>query len=141
MIEPHNAITVRTARVMPPKPEAKIRVPVSEAFYAALLAGEAKKCNERYRQKWGQGNQGELQMIINERRKDEAAKLRKKRGEEIMLMLAERPMRTVEVVEAMGIAESTVSDVIRDLRADNRIEAVRHGATSLWRIVRKDAAE
>jgi ABC-type branched-subunit amino acid transport system substrate-binding protein len=48
MIEPHNAVTVQTSKPMPPAPQAKLRVPMSEAFYATLLAEDAKRIRKRH---------------------------------------------------------------------------------------------
>ena len=47
-IESHNAYTICIRPVMPPKAEAKITVPISEAYLAILMAEDAKLIRERH---------------------------------------------------------------------------------------------
>ena len=83
-IEPHHAVTVRTARVMPPKPEAKIRVPLSEAYLAALMAGESRQVRARYTRAFGVSQQRQVGNDANRQRKADADRERGKQIEKMM---------------------------------------------------------
>lgn len=133
-IEPHHAVTVRTVRVMPPKPEAKIRVPLSEAYLAALMAGESRLVRARYSRAFGSSCPLQICNDANRQRKADADKARAEMAARITNLLAERavPLRSKEIQDAMGASQNHIRNVLNEMLAAGRVIKGRASGSSAW---------
>jgi hypothetical protein len=131
MIEPHNAVTVSIPPAMPPKREAKISVPLSEAFYAKLLADEAKAVRARHGNRWGHLNAEASGNASNERASAEAVVRREELAAKVLACL-DRPRTRAEIIERMGVTASAIKQTLSLLRQRGQATVIRVGLARAW---------
>ena len=137
-IEPHNVRTVFIRAVMPPNPEAKLRVPPSEAYYAELLAQDAKKVRARHGDRLG-FTRDAATNAANDMARTEADAKREALAARIMAYL-DRPRRSVEIAEQMGGTFNATKRALQLLRSRSDVTVKREGSFRIWER-RQEAAE
>lgn len=132
-VEPHNASTVSIRAVMPPKREAKIKVPLSEAYLAKLMAADAKHCRDRARKAWGVVNTQTSGEDANSRRKVEAEARRDELAARIMVLLSEGDWTSSEMRDRLMSTEHHMNNALGYLRQQGKADFHRSGHRTVWR--------
>lgn len=127
-VEPHRAFTVRTVRVMPPKPGVKQLRPVLS------VAEEARQVRARYSRAFGSSCPIQTGNDANRQRKADADKARAEMAARITNLLAERavPLRSKEIQDAMGASQNHIRVVLNEMRAAGRVIKGRASGASAW---------
>lgn len=133
-VEPHNVRTVCIRPVLPPKPEAKTRVPISEAYYAALMAEDAKRVRARQLSRWG-NQMSRAGVEHNERTQQEAVAARIALAAEVLEFLKAGPCSSAGLREHFRKSDNQMRAATGMLSHEGKIESVRRGSWAVWRVV------
>lgn len=133
-LEPSHCRTVSIRPVMPPKPEPKVCVPLSETYYAALMAADAQKVRKRYGRAFGGSCPAQTGNDANRARKEAADKARAEMAERIADLLATSPgpLRSLEIQAAMGASQNHIRVVMAEMLAAGRVIKGRSKGASAW---------
>ncbi len=131
-IEPHAAVTVSMPRILPPEPQAKIKVPMSEAFYAELLAKDARRCNKRLSRVLGYNTQSAA-VAMSEQSRREAEARRHDLARKALDLLRAEPMTTTQLLEALGVRKDAARAALRILRGEELVNCTKsRGNIIIW---------
>jgi hypothetical protein len=118
---------------MPPKPEPKVCVPLSETYYAALMAADAQKVRNRYRRTFG----GDNASKANERQRLAAKDRRNDLAKVIFAILTEHgPMTAAQVKEHLTLSREQTRVVLRLMKIDGLVDYTKGGdCKAYWRAI------
>jgi hypothetical protein len=136
-IEPSEARTVCIRPVMPPKREATIRVPLSEAYLAQLMAEDAKAVRARAARTWGNHTAIGGGAEANANRHQKALAERTALAAEVMEALTRKRLTSAELRAMFRKSDNQMRAATGMLSHEGKIEAVRTGRGSIWRLASK----
>ena len=133
-LEPSHCRTVSIRPVMPPRPEPKVCVPLSETYYAALMAADAKNVRKRYGSTFGGSCPSQTGNDANRARKEAAGKARAEMAERISDLLATSagPLWSLEIQAAMGASQNHIRVVMAEMLAAGRVIKGRSKGACAW---------
>jgi hypothetical protein len=119
---------------MPPKPEPKVFVPLSETYYAALMAADAKKVRKRYGRTFGSPCPAQTGNDANRARNEAARTARAEMAERIagLLAAAPGPMLSREIQNATGASQNHTRVVMTEMLAAGRVIKGRVKGACTW---------
>lgn len=134
--------TVCTPSPLPPKPEAKIKAPLSETYYAELLAKDAEKVRARH---GGRNSvlQGIGSVVVTEEMRiklREATLAKGKERMEELLKVLRKPMTVDDMIIKTGWSKTTVRRALNKAHNENRVILTHKKAPQVWER-RREAAE
>lgn len=132
MIEPHNAYTVRINPVMPPKAEAKIKVPLSEAYLAVLMAEDARAVRARFSRANGSFTSQAGGEEANRARQVQAIANREALAARALDLITARPRTSAELRETFGMTENRMRAAMGMLRHNGLVQSKRQGPGTVW---------
>lgn len=127
-IEPSQAYTVQTSRVMPPKPAPVIPQP------KLSMAEEAKQVRARFLSTWGPCRTSPSDDDVNALRQQQAIAEREELAQRVLAMLTDAPRTSADLREALDATENRLRAAIRILRDKGQVTKRREGKYSVWAI-------
>lgn len=131
-IEPQHARTVCSRPVMPPKQEAKIKVPLSEAYLAELMARDAKGIRARFSRAHGAFTSYAGGEDANQARREQALAEREALAARALDLITARPRTSAELREAFGMTENRMRHAMGMLRHQGLVQSKRQGPATVW---------
>lgn len=124
--------TVSTAKALPPKPVAKIKVPLSEAYLAELMAKEAKAVRARMSRAYGAFNSQAGGEEANLRRQQQAVAEREDLAMRALALITSRPRSSAELREHFRVTENKMRASLGLLKHRGLVESKRQGCWTVW---------
>ena len=131
--------TVSLPHALPPKPVAKIKVPLSEAYLAELMAKEAVAVRNRFKSKWGNLSAQASGHDANFTRTQESEARRDALAEKVLDRLSMANSSASDLRAFFKASEHQMKMALRHLKRTGRVENLRSGGEYLWR--KMEAAE
>lgn len=131
-VEPHAAYTVCIRPVLPPKPQAKLRVPLSEAFYAKMMADDAVQVRARFRKANGTLTAQASGEDANARRKQVALARRDELMAKALELLSAGELTSGQLRDICHASENQMRNALGYMRAEGLADFKRVGGLVKW---------